>query len=251
MIRVAILLPLLFAALPAQAQSVAAQAGADALSRRCRAAGGTPREAAGLTRAIALSGRAAAALDAQRFSCAGAAAVDCGPFGCKLSIYFGGPVAVFETYVKAWRVRAGRLDILRVGAYCAGPGESCSETYQVTGDALTLVGKGEAKFASDPPPRPAVAARVSQPPARAGNSRSRLAARGVLAQGVLAQGVLARGRGKTAPKGEPAGRASTRGTFDGPAGASAAAVEAQSAPPAAPGVAAERRRKLDAAPYVP
>lgn len=244
MIRAALLLAL-FAlhAAPAAAQSVAAQAGADSLSRRCRASGGTPREAAGLVRMIELGGRAAAALDAQRLVCAGAAPVDCGPFGCKLAIYFGGPVAVFETHVKAWRARGGRLDILRVGAYCAGAGESCSETYKVEGEGLTLAGKGEAKFATDPAPKAVASAPRTRAPRQAAAPRRTAAS--------LAKERDIRAQEKAAKSERRAGRASTRGKFDAPDLAAASPRASTTPAPVAPGVAAERRRKLDAAPYVP
>lgn len=238
MIRAALLLALFALPAPqAAAQSVAAQAGADSLSRRCRAAGGTPREAPGLVRMIELGGRAAAALDARRFACAGAAPVECGPFGCKLAIYFGGPVAVFETHVKAWRARGGRLDILRVGAYCAGAGESCSETYKVEGEGLTLAGRGEAKFATDPPPKPVAAAPRASAPRQAAAS--------------LAKERDIRAQEQAAKSERRPGRASTRGKFDATE-PTPATPRARTAPtPVAPGAAAERRRKLDAAPYVP
>jgi hypothetical protein len=216
-------------AAPARAQNLAAQAGAQALARRCMEAGGRPREAAGLVRDVSLGGRAAAALDAQRFTCQGAPPVDCGPFGCKLSIYFDAPTAVFETNVKAWRARGGRLEIVRVGAYCAGPGESCSETYQATGEGLTLAARGTAIFARDAAPRPAASAPVA--------TGARRAARG----GARSSPAAARGAGPGASR-EP------RAIFDRETPSARAVVPAQ---PLSPAESAQRRRRLDAAPYVP
>lgn len=238
------LIACLAATAPAYAQSVAAQAGAEALARRCAAAGGRPREASGLVRAIELAGRPATALDAQRFSCQGAAAVDCGPFGCKLSIYLDGAAPVFETYVKAWRARGGKLEIMRVGAYCAAAGESCSETYQASGGALTLAARGEAKFERDAAPR-AVAISHSPQPASRADGRSAAPPRRTAARAAREADVRAQMRR------DRAGRASTRGRFDANETAVSSAPAAAPAPPVAPGVTAARRRRLDAAPYVP
>lgn len=230
MIRIAsaCLFASLFAVAPdaAQAQNMAAQAGAQTLARRCVEAGGRPKEASGLVRTLTLGGRAAAALDAQRLSCLGATPVDCGPFGCKLSIYFDAPTAVFETYVRSWRARGGRLEIMRVGAYCAGPGESCSETYQATGEGLTLASRGAATFARDPAPRPAVAHARAEATTRRAARPSQGAARGAAA---------------SAPR-EP------RPIFDNAVPSARAISPAQ---PLSPAQAAQRRRRLDAAPYVP
>lgn len=218
------------AAAPAFAQSVAAQAGAEGLARRCAASGGRPVAQPGLTRAIDLGGQIASALDPQRLTCAGAAPVDCGPFGCKLSIYFAGTTPVFETYVKAWRARGGRLDILRVGAYCASEGESCSETYRREGEELTLAGKGGAVFARDAAPAPAVRLK----PPREMRRTPRTAARGVAGARPTSEG----GRAARGPSGPPLE-------------AAAPPAPAQAAAPVAPAISAERRRRLDAAPYVP
>lgn len=228
-LSLAVVLVACLAAAPARAQSVAAQAGAEGLARRCAASGGRPVAQTGLTRAIAIGGQAASALDPQRMTCAGAAAVDCGPFGCKLSIYFDATTPVFETYVKAWRTRGGKLEILRVGAYCAGAGESCSETYRREGEGLMLAGKGEAIFARDaaPPPR-AKAVRAAKAPPKA------------------AQAVTA---GRARP--DRGGVRSTRGRFDAAPAATAPSEAAQTVAPVAPDVSAARRRRLDAAPYVP
>jgi hypothetical protein len=221
----AVVLVACLAAAPARAQSVAAQV----LARRCAASGGRPVAQTGLTRAIAIGGQAASALDPQRLTCAGAAPVDCGAFGCKLSIYFDATTPVFETYVKAWRARGGKLEILRVGAYCAGAGESCSETYRREGEGLTLTGKGEAIFARDaaPPPR-AKAVRAAKAPPKA--AQAARAARG---------------------KPDRRGARSTRGRFDAAPAATAPSQATQTAAPVAPAVSAARRRRLDAAPYVP
>lgn len=218
-------------AVPALAQSPAAQAGAQALSRRCAASGGRPAELSGLVQAVRIGGREATALDPARLTCKGAQPVDCGPFGCKLSIYFEGVAPAFETYVKAWRARGGKLEIMRVGAYCKESSESCSETYRAGADGLELAARGEAKFDRDRAPKPMVRT-----------------ARG--------DGAPAKSRAAGGPTGRRlgAGHPSTRGKFDAPSGVpDAAKAPAQTAPAAAPapGVVAERRRRLDAAPYVP
>lgn len=204
------------------AQTLAAQAGAETLVRRCVADGGRPRIASGMVRSVRLGNLSAAVLDAARFGCDGAAAPDCGPFGCVARLYLAATKPVFEGPVRAWRVRGDRFEVTRGAAYCPGAVDTCVEFYRLEGDELKRAGGGAGAFTRDPEPRPVASRRLSasRPP----------------------QGAAARRRGRPVDGHAVHGGVSapvegTRPRFDAPE----PTAEAK----------AKRRRALEAAPYVP
>lgn len=136
---------------PAIAENFAARARVDQAVQKCRAAGGQPQQAQGLTRETRIGASPATVVDFSFFTCKGAAAPVCGPFGCQVLVYVGVRSApAFDGQVKAWRVRGAEFQVTRAGAYCSNSNTgACSESHRLSDGALTLASRGALSFQRD------------------------------------------------------------------------------------------------------
>lgn len=154
-----------------RAENFAARARVDQAAQKCRAAGGQPQQGPGLTRDLRIGASPATVVDFSFLSCKGANMPACGPFGCQVLVYAGArSEPVFDSQVKAWRVRGAEFQVTRAGAYCSNAtAGACSESHTLSDGRLTLVSRGVLSFQRDAW-RPA---REEQPrAARAGTQRN-------------------------------------------------------------------------------
>lgn len=144
----------------AAAENFAARARVDQAVQKCRAAGGKPVQAPGLTRQVRIGANAATVVDFAMLSCKGGPVIGCGPFGCQILVYLGaGSAPAFDGQAKAWRVRGPEFQVSRAAAYCSNSTSgACSETHRVSGGGLTLASRGALAFTRDPVAAPRAAA---------------------------------------------------------------------------------------------
>lgn len=135
----------------ASAENFAARARIDQAVQKCRAAGGQPQQAPGLTRETRIGASPATVVDFSFLSCKGGPAPACGPFGCQVLVYLGArSEPAFDGQVKAWRVRGAELQVTRAGAYCSNSNTgACSESHRLSDGKLTLASRGALSFQRD------------------------------------------------------------------------------------------------------